>query len=189
MKVSPRLPLSNQRERKHRNKPKNSSVREIEAVPSTLSIVRSQQILKLKKSHENSKVTSSVQKKYDHNPTLSYSLPCYPDSPVACLSPAPPSLRLAFVTEHYSPIDVGRSTYGLQLSCFVMTGPLGLDLRDGANVPPAGPPVFGMAYMSSGYGVPLAAQDYTWCLGSNMEPCYTSCRFAVRHSSEPGPLE
>ncbi|KAK5920833.1 hypothetical protein CgunFtcFv8_024595 [Champsocephalus gunnari] len=46
-----------------------------------------------------------------------------------------------------------------------------------------------MAYMSSGYGVPLAAQDYTWCLGSNMEPCYTSCRFAVRHSSEPGPLE
>lgn len=43
--------------------------------------------------------------------------------------------------------------------------------------------------MSSGYGVPLAAQDYTWCWGSNMEPCWTSCRFAVRPSSEPGPLE
>lgn len=49
--------------------------------------------------------------------------------------------------------------------------------------------VFGMAYMSSGYGVPLAAQDYTWCWGSNMEPCWTSCRFAVRPSSKPGPLE
>ncbi|CAB1417283.1 unnamed protein product [Pleuronectes platessa] len=47
--------------------------------------------------------------------------------------------------------------------------------------------VFRMAYMSSGYGVPLAAQDYTWCWGSNMEPCWTSCRFAVRPSSEPGP--
>lgn len=36
-----------------------------------------------------------------------------------------------------------------------------------------------MAYMSSGYGVPLAAQDYTWCWGSNMEPRWTSCRFTV----------
>ncbi len=43
--------------------------------------------------------------------------------------------------------------------------------------------------MSSGYGVPLAAQDYTWCWGSNMEPCWTSCRFAVRPSSEPGPVD
>lgn len=46
-----------------------------------------------------------------------------------------------------------------------------------------------MAYMSSGYGVPLAAQDYTWCWGSNMEPCWTSCRFAVRPSSEASPLD
>lgn len=36
-------------------------------------------------------------------------------------------------------IDVGHYTYGLQLSCFVMTGPLGLDLGDGANGQSAGP--------------------------------------------------
>ena len=36
-------------------------------------------------------------------------------------------------------IDVGHYTYGPQLSCVVMTGPLGLDLRDGANGQSAGP--------------------------------------------------
>jgi len=50
MKVSPRLPLSNQRERKHRNRMKNSSMREIETVPSALSIVHSQQIVKVRSS-------------------------------------------------------------------------------------------------------------------------------------------
>lgn len=50
MKVSPWLPLSNQRERKHRNKLNNSSTREIETVPSALSIAHSQQIVKVRRS-------------------------------------------------------------------------------------------------------------------------------------------
>lgn len=67
-------------------------------------------------------------------------------------------------------IDVGHYTYGLQLSCFVMTGPLGLDLRDRANRQSAGPLLsepFGSLRCQGLRGSILASHtstlSLTWC--------------------------